>query len=82
MAAAAAAAAVSARRNEVGGGGNGTKQGGHGAEGAGAGAGRQSLGERAAACLRDYFLGFVPPHIRRKGIRLPPLRVRYHTLGR
>lgn len=35
----------------------------------------QSLGERLGAYLRDYFLGFVPPHIRRKGIRMPPLRV-------
>ena len=34
------------------------------------------LGERMGSCLRDYFLGFVPPHIRRKGIRMPPLRVR------
>ena len=39
-------------------------------------AAEQSLGERVGAYLRDYFLGFVPPHIRRKGIRMPPLRVR------
>ena len=36
----------------------------------------QSLGERVGTYLRDYFLGFVPPHIRKKGIRMPPLRVR------
>lgn len=39
-------------------------------------AAEQTLGERVGAYLRDYFLGFVPPHIRRKGIRMPPLRVR------
>ena len=39
-------------------------------------AAEQSLGERLGAYLRDYFRGFVPPHIRKKGIRMPPLRVR------
>ena len=34
-----------------------------------------STGEYMAAWLRDYFLGFVPPHIRRKGLRMPPIRV-------
>ena len=35
-----------------------------------------SVGEQMRAYLRDYFLGFVPPHIRRKGLRMPPIQVR------
>jgi hypothetical protein len=32
-----------------------------------------TIGEKMKTYLRDYFLGFVPPHIRRKGLQMPPL---------
>ncbi|EWM24464.1 sulfate transporter [Nannochloropsis gaditana] len=34
---------------------------------------RIGLDERMRSYLRDYFLGFVPPHIRRKGLQMPPI---------
>jgi hypothetical protein len=35
-----------------------------------------SVGSHLKAAVRDYCLGCVPPHIRRKGLAIPPFRVR------
>ncbi|GAB5037369.1 sulfate transporter [Nannochloropsis oceanica] len=32
-----------------------------------------TMGEHLRTQFHDYFLGFVPPHIRRKGLQMPPI---------
>lgn len=38
--------------------------------------GAHSIGGHFRAVVRDYCLSCVPPHIRRKGLAIPPFRVR------
>jgi hypothetical protein len=33
------------------------------------------LGGLMVSSVREYFEGFVPPHFRKKGVRLPPIKV-------
>lgn len=43
--------------------------------GAGSGAGSGGISGGIKAAVRDYCLSCVPPHIRRKGLAIPPFRV-------
>lgn len=42
----------------------------------GSAASGMSIGGHLKAAVRDYCLSCVPPHIRRKGLAIPPFRVR------
>jgi hypothetical protein len=45
--------------------------GGNGGSSSNNGGGNRGINE----AMRDYFLDFLPPHVRRKGVQLPPLGV-------
>lgn len=41
--------------------------------------GPHTMGDHFRTVLRNYFMSCVPPHIRRKGLAVPPVRVRTHS---
>lgn len=41
--------------------------------------GARSIGDHVRTVFRNYVLSCMPPHIRRKGLAIPPFRVREHA---